>query len=455
MLKKLIGSKQFYKNVFFITLPIMLQQILINIVSLADNLMVGQLSEEIISGIYIASKILFVINMAIFGAVEGSSIFFAQYVGSQDEKHIKQCFNFKVYADLLVSLISIIILVFFGTNIARLFVAENEAIIAGNYLKYYSICLIPFAISNILGTSFREIHKSFVPMLGSLLALGVNIGLNYLFIFRLNLSYFGAVIATIIARFLEMSFILIFTLITKPIFASNIFKNFKIEKKLFSNILIRSLPLFLNEIFWVGGQTMLIFAYTKVSLIASPALSISQVLFDFFYMAAIALGDGIAVIMGNTLGENNLKEARKQIGYFIFLTIIISVIMSGFLALVGPHFAKIYKVSPEAFDLAINLIYFNAILMPLLSLNTAIFFIIRSGGVTFLVFIFDSIFAWFIQVPISLLLAYKTNLSLPVLFLCVNLLELIKLILGSILLKTNIWLKNLTIDRTKNVEKVL
>ena len=449
MFKKIIGTKKFYKNVFFITLPIMIQQILINIVSLADNLMVGQLNEDIISGVYIASKILFVVNMAIFGAIEGSSIFFSQYCGSHDEKHIKQCFNFKIYADIFVSFICIIILLTLGNNIASLFVNDTQAKIAGEYLRYYSICLIPFAISNILGTSFREIHKSFVPMIGSLIALVINICLNYLFIFVLNKGYVGAVIATIIARFSEMSFILFFAIITKPTFISNIFKNFKIEKNLFVDILIRSLPLFFNEIFWVGGQTMLIFAYSKVSEIAAPALSISQVLFDFFYMAGIALGDGIAVIMGNTLGENNLEEARKQIGYFVFLTIVISIIMSSLLVLIGPHFAKIYNVSPDALKLATKLIYFNAILMPLLSMNTSIFFIIRSGGVTFIVFIFDSIFAWFIQVPISLLLAYKTNLSLPILFLVVNLLEIIKLILGSILLRTNVWLKNLTIEKRK------
>lgn len=446
MLKKLFGNKSFYKSVFKVTLPIMIQQLLINVVSLVDNLMVGQLDENVISGVYIASKILFVINMALFGAIEGASVFFAQFFGSKDEKHLKQCFNFKLYADTFVSIIGMVILLFFSRPIAELFVNSEQALIASNYLKIYAICLIPFILTNVFGTCYREVNKSFVPMIGSLLALFINITLNYVFIFALGLGYKGAAIATVIARFSECSFIIVYSIITKPMFVQNVFKHFKIDLPLAKNVFIKSLPLFLNEICWATGQIMLIFAYSKVSETAAPALSISQTLFDVFYLANIALGNGIAVIMGNTLGANNLKEAKKQITYFMTLAIMLAILMGGLLAIIGPQLSKIYNVSEASRHLAIMLIVYNVVLMPIFSTNCAMFFMIRSGGFTAIVLIFDSVFSWLIQVPLALILAYKSSLTLPTQFLIVNLAELIKLGVGIILLKSGIWIRNLTND---------
>lgn len=456
MLKKLFGDKSFYKLVLKITLPIMAQQVLINVVGLVDNLMVGTLNQDIISGVYIATQILFVMNLTLFGGLEGASIFFAQFFGSKDDKRLKQCFNFKLYSEAILGFISFFVIFFLGESIAKLFVDNNRAFIAGRYLKIYSTCLIPFILTNVYGTCFRESNKSIVPMIGSIIAIIVNIGLNYLLIFEHN-GHFGfkeqgAALATVIARFIECLFILIYAYIKKPSFTHSLFKDYQIEKKLLKQIFIRSIPLVINEFLWSMGQIMLVFAYSKVSDDAAACLSISQTLFNVFYIATIALGNGIAVIMGNTLGENKLHYAKQQIIYFLTLAVILAIFMGGLLAIIGPYVAKLYEVNESVRQTAIHIIYFNAILMIIFSLNCTIFYCIRSGGFTAVVLIFDSLFSWLVQVPLALLLAYKSSLSLPLQFFIVNIAELIKLLVGVLLIKSGIWVKNLTNFDQKKVD---
>lgn len=444
MLKKLFGPKSFYIKVMTITIPIMLQQVLITIVGLADNIMVGQLDQDVISGVYIASKILFVVNFLIFGATEGASIFFAQFIGSNDKKHVKQCFNFKIYAETICCVIGMFILYFGGKPLALLFENETRAEIAANYLKIYTICLPFFSIFYAIASSFRESNNAIIPMVSSIIGLISNVALNFVFIFGLGLGANGAAIATVIARFMEMLFVLIMMFIKKPIFANNIFKNFKIDLVLLKRMIIKSFPLLINEILWSTGQTILIYAYSKSGDLASASLSISQALIDVFFIAAVALGNGIAIIMGNTLGNNEIDEAKRQVWYFTTLTIIVSVTMSCLLLAFSPLFANFYNVSDEVKNIAITLCYFGALLIPILSLNNSNFFMMRSGGFTAVVLIFDSVFTYVIQVPLALFLAFKSNLSLPMMYLCVNGSELIKAVIGYVLLKSGLWLRNLT-----------
>ena len=81
-MRKLIGDKAFYKMVLLVAVPIMVQNGITNFVSLLDNIMVGRVGTEQMSGVAIANQLLFVFNLAVFGAISGAGIFGAQFYGS-------------------------------------------------------------------------------------------------------------------------------------------------------------------------------------------------------------------------------------------------------------------------------------------------------------------------------------------------------------------------------------
>ena len=80
-MNRFIGSWNFYKRTLLIAIPIMIQNLITNFVALIDNIMVGSIGTEQMSGVAIANQLFFVFNLAIFGAISGAGIFCAQFFG--------------------------------------------------------------------------------------------------------------------------------------------------------------------------------------------------------------------------------------------------------------------------------------------------------------------------------------------------------------------------------------
>ena len=153
--KKFIGDKAFYKMVLAIAIPIMIQNGITNFVSLLDNIMIGRIGTEQMSGAAIVNQLIFVYNLAIFGAVSAASIFGAQYFGKGNHKGHMYSFRFKLYAALTVTALTILLFVTKGENLISLYLTDTSGSGAtGAALQYgleYLIImiagLIPFAVN--------------------------------------------------------------------------------------------------------------------------------------------------------------------------------------------------------------------------------------------------------------------------------------------------------------------
>lgn len=220
MLKKYIGDKKFYKTVLAVALPIMLQNGITNFVSLLDNIMVGQEGKLQMSGVAIVNQLIFIFNLAIFGAVSGAGIFTSQFHGKGDEEGIRQTLRFKYIVCTVIAVAAIAIFAFFGEPLIKLFLrtegevfdpdlaAREMAETLGygkQYLAVMLIGLIPFAISQALSGTMRETEHTVSPMVAGLIAVAVNCIGNYILIFgnfgAPKLGVVGAAIATVASRF--------------------------------------------------------------------------------------------------------------------------------------------------------------------------------------------------------------------------------------------------------------
>ena len=94
--QKFIGDKAFYKMVLAVAVPIMIQNGITNFVSMLDNIMIGRVGTEPMSGAAIVNQLLFVYNLCIFGGVSGAGIFTAQYFGQKDHEGVRQTFRYKL-----------------------------------------------------------------------------------------------------------------------------------------------------------------------------------------------------------------------------------------------------------------------------------------------------------------------------------------------------------------------
>ena len=460
-LSKLIGDRQFYKKVAFIALPVLVQNIITNFVSLIDNIMVGQIGTEQMSGVAIVNQLIFVFNICIFGGISGAGIFTAQYHGSKDHNGVRDTFRAKLIICTAVTLVAGVVLLLFNSQLISLFLHQSEEgldleatlMYAKKYIYIILLQLLPFAITQAYSGTLRETGRTFIPMCAGVAAFVTNVSLNYVLIFGKlgapELGVKGAAIATVIARFVECVFVMIWThsQSEKCKFIKGTYRSFKIPKSLAKQILTKGAPLMFNEVMWSLGMTMLVQCYSVRGLEAVSAMNISSTVSNLFFCAFFALGAAVSIIIGQLLGAGELKRAVEEDRKLIFLAVMVCVVVGGLLAVIAPVFPGLYNTTDTIKALATSLLRVAAIMMPLNAFIHMSYFTLRSGGRTIITFLFDSVFVWGVSIPVAFILSRFTGLPVLELYIVVQALEIIKAVIGFVMLKKKLWVQNLVAEK--------
>lgn len=457
LVKKFIGDRQFYKKVVLIALPVLIQNIITNFVSLLDNIMVGQIGTEQMSGVAIVNQLVFVFNICIFGGISGAGIFTAQYFGKGDNKGVRDTFRAKIIICLSVTLIAVCVLFFFNEELISLFLHQSDDGLdlgrtlgyAKDYIFIMLLGLLPFAVTQAYSGTLRETGQTVVPMCAGIVAFVVNMSLNYILIFgKLGapaLGVTGAATATVIARYCECIFVVLWTHIRKQKcqFIKGAYRSFKIPKALIKEIATKGAPLMLNEVMWSLGTTMLVQCYSVRGLEAVSAMNISSTVSNLFFCAFFALGSAVSIIVGQLLGAGELERAVDEDRKLIALAVAVCFVVGGILALTAPIFPAVYNTTDSIKELATALLRVSAVMLPVNAFVHMAYFTLRSGGKTIITFLFDSVFVWGASIPVAFVLSRFTGLPVLELYIIVQSLELIKAVIGSVMLKKKLWVQNL------------
>ena len=192
------------------------------------------------------------------------------------------------------------------------------------------------------------------------------------------------------------------------------------------SIIRKSIPLLVNETLWALGQTVLVYVFSQSDEIATVVFPISNTIFNLIFVVCLGIGNAITILVGNTVGTNDFEKAQKEAYYSLGYSTFTGIILGLILCLIAPWITSLYTgVSNEAKELAVILIIFNGIYLFICALNNALFFVLRAGGRTFLVFIFDSVYGWVLQIPFAFLLLYAFELEFVTLVILVYLLDMI------------------------------
>lgn len=451
---KYIGDKAFYKRYLYLALPMIVQNAITNLVSFLDNIMVGQLGTEQMSGVAIVNQLIFVYNLAIFGAVSAASIFGAQYYGKGNHKGHMYSFRFKLYAALLVTILTILLFLTNGENLISLYLTDT----AGNgatdvalqyglqYLGIMVVGLIPFAVNQAYATNIKETGQTMVPMIASFVAVGSNAVLDYLLIFGIGpfpkLGVIGAALATVIARYIEALIIIIWAHghADKNRYLKGAYTGFGIPKEELKAILIKGFPLMINEVLWAAGMTAVTQCYSVRGLEVVAGLNIATTITNLFNIIYLQLGGCISIVVGQYLGAGELEKAKDADNKMIVFSVFCCVIVAAVMLVIGGFFPQIYNTTDEIKGLATSFIAVSALIMPFCSFSHASYFTLRSGGKTMVTFLFDSVFTWVIVVPTAFVLAHFAGIGIISVYFFVQATELIKVIIGYCMVRSNVWL---------------
>ncbi len=456
-IRKFIGDKAFYKMVLAIAVPIMIQNGITNFVGLLDNIMIGQIGTEQMSGVAIVNQLFFVYNLCLFGGVSGAGIFTAQYFGQKNEEGIRQTVRFKIWMVIVITALTVALFLTSGSTLIELYLqgegtAESAAstlYYGEQYLWIMLIGLPPFMMVQVYASTLRECGQTVLPMKAGVVAVFVNLILNYILIYGKfgfpALGVQGAALATIISRYVEAAIVLIHTHRhkTENPFVNGLYASLKVPGALTGKILVKGSPLLFNETLWAAGMAMLAQCYSVRGLNVVAALNISNTINNVFNIVFIALGDSVAIIVGQLLGAGKMAEARdtdnKMIAFSVFCCTCVAAVM----LLMAPFFPMLYNTNAEARELAKYFIMITAIFMPQNAFLHASYFTLRSGGKTIITFLFDSVFIWCISVTIAFTLSHFTTLPVIAIYTLVQIGDWIKCLIGFILVKKGVWLQNI------------
>ena len=458
--KKLVGDRNFYRKVLTVTIPIMLQNGITNFVNMLDNIMVGQVGTEQMSGVAIVNQLMFVFNLCVFGAVAGAGILGAQFYGSGNHDGVRYTFRFKMYICLAISALGLLIFGGMGDTLIQLYLhsgSETGDIYATlEYGRQYLIVmmagLIPFAMVQSYAGTLRESGETMVPMIAGITAVVVNLVGNYILIFGKFgapvLGVQGAAIATVISRFVELGIIVFWTHTHKEEhpFIKGVYRSLYIPGHLVRQILVTGMPLLLNEALWSGGMAMITQCYSVRGLAVVAGINIANTLTNLVNVVFLSLGNAVGIIIGQLLGAGKLEQAkdedRKIIAFAAFLCIGLGVL----LYVVAPLFPLIYNTDQEVRELAASFMRITAICMPLYGITNTAYFTLRSGGKTIITFLFDSAFVWSVVIPIVYSLSHFTGVHVVWVYAACQATELIKAIVGVTLVHKGVWIQKIVTE---------
>jgi Na+-driven multidrug efflux pump len=212
-------------------------------------------------------------------------------------------------------------------------------------------------------------------------------------------------------------------------------------------IFTKGVPLLINEALWSVGQSLLVQCYSVRGLDVVNGLSIATTISNLFMIIFTTLGSAVAIIVGQLLGRGSMEEARDTDRKLIAFSICLSVLVGAILAALSPFIPRIYKTETLVRELASMLLLVGALEMPINAIANTSYFTIRSGGKTFITFLFDSAYSWVFTIPLAYCLVHFTALPIVPLFFIVRFSGIVKSVIGLVLVHYGFWCQNIVLEK--------
>ena len=378
---------------------------------------------------------------------------------------MRNTLRFKFIICLVLVCVGTAVLYFFGEDLITLYLkgegaAEDAAASLGfgrSYMNIILITFLPYAIAQAYASTLRETGETVLPMAAGIVAVLVNLFFNYVLIYghfgAPAMGVEGAAIATAISRFAELGIVVAATHLksAKYTFAKGLFKTLRVPAELRNQILAKGTPLMINEGLWSGGMAMLNQCYSMRGQSIMASINITSTLWNVMSVAFMALGSTVGIIIGHRLGAGDVERAKSDDKKLIAFSVFSAMIVAGLYALASKFFPLLYNTTDDVRLLAAKFICVGAIFMPFDAFVHASYFTLRAGGKTFITFLFDSVFIWVVSVPVVYVLSRFTPIPIVWLYACCQALQLIKCVIGFILVKKGVWINNIVADGEKTL----
>ena len=456
MLKVLHGFRpdaRFVKTSLAVMLPIIVQQLINSLFNMVDTVMVGRLNEISLTAVATANKPSNIYFGFFFGMAGGASVLISQYFGAEDKQTCQRVFSIELFLGLTVSVLFFLLLFFAPTWLMSIFVTDDTTIRLGvEYLKIVSFSYIPAAVASVCIFSLRAIGKNRMPMLISLVSMGVNALCNYVLIFGAfgapALGVAGAAWGTVIARCAELICYLIILGRGKTYFTLHFGDAFRVESFVVKSLIRRVVPLTVNELLYSFGVTMLFWSYARVQESALAALTVAEQASQIGNVCLTGIASAISVMVGAMLGANDFEGAKHNAKKLFSISAGISLVGMAIGCVGAFLLPNLFHMAEEMRTLATWYTLIFSIFFPLNGAYAFMFFLLRAGGDTNAALILDGVYLWVVPILMSVLIVLFAGgaVNLFVLLILVQAAQALRVIPGIYYIKKQRWLKNITVE---------
>ncbi len=447
-------DRSFYRNLIMLAIPIGLQNLITFAVNFADNLMIGSLGDNAISGVYVGNQMQTVLQMFVAGIEGAILILAAQYWGKKDTASIRKVVSIGVKVAFGVGLVATLLAVSFPAAIIRLFTAEAGVIQEGAvYLQIVGFTYLFFCIAQVMIASMRSVETAKIGLYISLMTLAVNVSLNYVLIFgKLGfpaMGVRGAAVATLISRFLEMLVSSLYVFLKDQKLRFGWKDLLHTDGRLLRDFIRYGLPVIGGQVVWsvnMLANTKILGAYSAGVIAAA---SITGMLHNLIYVWMNGLSSAVGVITGKTVGAGKYAEMKEYAYTVQMIFLFVGLISGAAVALSRDWFISLYNASPEA--QAYSRQFINVISVTIIGTcyqAACLFGLVKSGGDISFVFKNDTIFVFLVVLP-SALIAQHLGAAPWVVFAALKCDQILKCFVAVVKINRFNWMKNLTRDQAE------
>lgn len=452
LVKSFKEDNKFYKRLFLITLPIVIQNLIASSLNMLDTMMIGQVGEVELASVGIANQYYFLFNLIIMGISAGCGVFIAQLWGKKDEKNIKRTLGIGLIGGILATLVFGLIGLLIPEKIMAIFNIDPKVIEIGS--EYLVIVVMSYLFTSITfnyAAALRSVGNTVLPMWASFIGLLTNGFLNYVLIFGKFgapvLGVKGAALATVTARVFECTIILIGVYSKKNVLRAKLSEFVGISKEVFKGLYKVTLPIILNEACWGLGNVTYAAIYGRIGTGASASIQICTTIMNLFMIITFGLANASVVIIGNEIGANREEEGKVYAKRISKLAIIVSIILAGILALSASSILSMFNVSENVKRDSLYILYiYSAILIIRVYNAVMIVGVLRGGGDATYGSLVQGITLWCIGIPLAFIGAFVIKLPVYLVVLMTFAEEAIKVVVMLKRFKSGKWIHNMVKD---------
>lgn len=443
-------TKAFYKMAFSLIMPMAIQNLINTGISSIDVLMLGRVSETVLSAASLASQVQFIMSLIFFGLTSGAAVLTAQYWGKQDKESIIKIMGICMRFSLSVAVFFTLVVLVFPAQIMGIFTNEQPVIDQGvKYLRIISLSYIFMSITMIYLNIMRSVERVVVSTVVYLISLVSNVIIASLLIFGMfgapKLGIQGSAIATLASRGIELIVVIIYAAKFNHVLRFKPSSLFLRDKNLFHDFLYYSIPVTLNELMWGSGVALNSVVIGHLGSSVVSANSVTQIARQLAMVIAFGLANATAICIGKAIGENNLDTAKIYGNRFLKLSILTGIFGAVMILIARPIAMSALSLTPITREHLSVMMYVMSYFCIAQSINTTLVVgVFRGGGDTRFGLVLDTTTMWCGSILFGAIAAFLFKWSVPVVYMILMSDEIIKIPFTLLRFKSKKWLNNVT-----------